>query len=161
MKAAFANSHHIMTALIQRGANVDLTANNGSTALMIAAMANNLKIVEYLYEFGRANVDIRNVDGMTAAMLAAENGCYMVVTYLAKVGANVFNVKDNKGRTLFDVVDKTSGQSHEVTRKRLEQAVAKGLKAAKTSEAAEGAKDGEGEAGAAAGESAEAPKAEA
>ncbi len=71
---------------------------------------------------------------MTAAMLAAENGCYMVVTYLAKVGANVFNIKDKQGRSLFDIVDKTSGQSQEVTRKRLEVAVSKGLKAAKASE---------------------------
>ncbi len=61
MKAAFANSHHIMSALIKKGANVDLQAKNGSTALMIAAMTNNLKIVEYLHDFGHANVDIQYV----------------------------------------------------------------------------------------------------
>jgi len=72
---------------------------------------------------------------MTAAMLAAENGCYMVVTYLAKVGADVYNIRDNKGRTLFDITDKTSGQPQEVTRKKLEAAVDKGLKAARVTEA--------------------------
>ena len=45
MKAAFSNSHHIMSLLVQAGANVNLQSLDGRTALMIAGQCNNLKIV--------------------------------------------------------------------------------------------------------------------
>lgn len=166
MKAAFANSHHIVLALVHKKANVDVQAKDGRTALMIAGtgvgratervcvyvcvceretdrereserlvpalimvgtigttsvlvfvilstrplllrwacvracacagQANNLKIVEYLRETGKADIDLQNDEGKSAIMLAAENGCYMVVTYLAKAGANT-TLKDKAG----------------------------------------------------------------
>lgn len=48
MKAAFSNSHHIMTLLVQAGCNVNLQCADGRTALSIAGQCNNLKIVQYL-----------------------------------------------------------------------------------------------------------------
>lgn len=145
MKAAFSNSHHIVSALLGRRANVDLQATDGRTALMIASQTNNLKVVEDLVEQAGADVNRQDATGKTAAMLAAENGCFMVVTYLARAGCDT-NIRDHEGHTLFDMVDKTSGQGQEVTRMKLEQAVARGLQAARDSELAKAAAKAEEEA---------------
>jgi ankyrin repeat protein len=128
-KAAFANSHNIVSSLIAHNANVDLQATDGRTALMIASQANNLKVVEELVERADADVNRQDATGKTAAMLAAENGCFMVVTYMARAGADV-GIRDHNGHSLLDMVDKTSGQAQDVTRARLEQAVARGLEQA-------------------------------
>jgi len=129
MKAAFSNSHHIMSLLVQAGANVDLQCADGRTALMIAGQCNNLKIVQYLAEQGKANLNIQNQDGRTAMHLAAEKGCLMVVEYLTKVGAD-YNIKDKEGKVVYDIADRTSGASAEKMRELVEAAVKRGLDAA-------------------------------
>lgn len=53
-----------MSALIEKKANVDIQAKNGMTALMIASITNNLKIVEHLVDFGNADVNVRYVDSL-------------------------------------------------------------------------------------------------
>lgn len=134
VKAAFSNSLHIMSLLVQAGADVNLQCVDGRTALAIAGQNNNLKVVQFLAEQGKANLDLQNNEGRTAMHLAAEKGCLMVVEYLTRAGAD-YNIKDNAGITVHDVPDRTSGGTAADMRRNVEAAVQRGLAAAQAAAA--------------------------
>jgi ankyrin repeat protein len=61
---------------------------NKTSALMLAAKANNLDIVEMLIARG-ASLDLQNSLGDSALMIAAEKGNFDIVVALANAGANI------------------------------------------------------------------------
>ena len=70
---AFKGYKDIAELLIQHGANVNATTPDGKTALMFAAMFNQLAVVDCLLAHG-ADIEARTDDGKTALMLADAMG---------------------------------------------------------------------------------------
>lgn len=69
-------------ALLEHGADVNVRANDGSTALMLAAAAGDIEIVRALLSKG-ADVSGRFTEtGKTALMLAKEKGYTDIVSLL-------------------------------------------------------------------------------
>jgi hypothetical protein len=79
----------VMELLGHVSINPDLKDNNGTTALQIAALQGDLKIVQALLRAG-ADPNLANNDGITPLTLAAENNHRAVVTELLKHGADDF-----------------------------------------------------------------------
>ena len=61
---------HTLEDLLDQGADINTSDNNGSTALMHASYRGHKKTVQTLIEHG-ADLDVRNLDDKTALMLAA------------------------------------------------------------------------------------------
>ncbi len=79
------------------GVAVDVTDEDGETALMEAADKGNLPAVQLLLKYG-AQVNRKDEDGKTALMYAADEGRTPVVQALLAAGANP-DVKDKDGET--------------------------------------------------------------
>ena len=94
-----------VTNLLKRGANVNVTGIQGTSALISVEACtrhddltqSRVQLVELLIANGAA-VNHRNGDGRTALMYAAENGDTQAVNALLRNGASV-NIADNDGET--------------------------------------------------------------
>ncbi|WP_161539725.1 ankyrin repeat domain-containing protein [Paramagnetospirillum kuznetsovii] len=86
-----------LAVLIKRGANVMATANDGSTALHVAARTRSQLSLKRLLAAG-ANVNAVTADGATALHVAAANECNECVDLLLGAGAEI-NARDNSGHT--------------------------------------------------------------
>ena len=84
IRAALEGSAETVTALLERGADVNARDNDGYTALIWAAFNGHAEIVTALLERG-ADVDARNNDGDTALMWAAHNGHAEIATLLRNI----------------------------------------------------------------------------
>ena len=82
---------------LQAGANIDVTDNDGWTALIIASYYGHLEVVKYLVSQG-ANIDVTDNDGNTVLSEASYYGHLEVVKYLVSQGANI-DAKTNNGDT--------------------------------------------------------------
>ena len=82
----------------------DSKSNNGWSAMQLACMNNNKRVVELLVESG-ASVNITNKYGRTPLHTAAENGYPSICAYLIEHGADV-NQKDIYGMTPIDRASK-------------------------------------------------------
>jgi ankyrin repeat protein len=86
--ASTRGSTEVATYLIEQGADVNATSEQGMTALIGAALKGSTEIATLLLEKG-ADVDAANNQGVTPLMGAAQNGHANVVTLLAANGANL------------------------------------------------------------------------
>lgn len=83
--------------VLASGVVVDVTDDDGETALMEAADRGNLPAVQLLIKYG-AQVDRKDEDGKTALMYAADEGRTPVVQALLAAGADA-SAKDKDGET--------------------------------------------------------------
>ena len=87
MHAARLGKHDIAAELIQCGAELNATNNDGNNALWLACFSDNLKLINLLIESG-VNPDNQNDNGTTCLMYASSASKTEVVAQLLKAGAN-------------------------------------------------------------------------
>jgi ankyrin repeat protein len=80
--ASVSRSMHIVTLLVDRGADVNARQHGGWTALHAAAFNGDLPMAEYLVAHG-ADASVKSDDGKTPLDAAAEKGHASVVDWLA------------------------------------------------------------------------------
>jgi ankyrin repeat protein len=85
--------------LVEGGANIEETDEEGMTALLLASLEDHFEIMVYLVEHG-ANVAHGDEGGMTALHWACIDGNLSSVRYLLEHGASIAE-RDHKGRTLY------------------------------------------------------------
>lgn len=72
---SFENRNEIIAILIENGANVEVAARHGATALMIAASLNNVGAIKVLCDKGNAQIDAKHPFAKTTPLhFAAEMG---------------------------------------------------------------------------------------
>ena len=91
------NSYEIAGMLIEAGADVNISTNEGITALMIAAHNNQAEIIKELVNHG-ANLEAKDSDEDSALTVAITAGQIDSVKTLIQAGANV-NTRNKKGVT--------------------------------------------------------------
>ncbi|MDR0287493.1 MAG: ankyrin repeat domain-containing protein [Clostridiales bacterium] len=77
--------YDIVEFLVEKGANINIRAADGTSPLMIAAYAGHFEIVKYLVEKG-AELDFKNYNGDTALSNAYERGNMQIYNYLKDQG---------------------------------------------------------------------------
>ena len=82
--AAKNGSLGIVQQLITSGADVNKTAENGSTALMFATREDNLSVVKMLVQHG-AKIKTANKEGVTSLQIAKTNDFTRIEKYLNKI----------------------------------------------------------------------------
>jgi hypothetical protein len=80
--------------------------NDGLTALMVATMKGNTKLVSLLLEKG-ADVNVKTGEGYTALMMASNQRDAEIVKLLLNKGANAHE-KSTSGLSVFDIASKNS-----------------------------------------------------
>ena len=100
-------SKEIVKYLLDSGAEINLSNDNGDTPLMIALKNNALDIAELLIEH-HADFTLCNNQGETALMRASEKHNDKIVKYLIEKGANI-DIKDKKGQTALLKIFRPSG----------------------------------------------------
>ncbi len=83
---------------LAKGANINATANNGSTALRLATVANEIEAVRLLLESG-ADPNIQNISGYTPLSRAAGQGFQEILALLLADGRTALDTQDNRGDT--------------------------------------------------------------
>ena len=97
MAAAGRGWVQVVEILLRGGAELDLQARDGGTALMWAASNGHERVVELLQQHG-AEVNAQANDGVTALMLAARDGHEPVDEVLLRHSAEI-NLQASKGYT--------------------------------------------------------------
>lgn len=87
-----------VTAYIDQGVDVNVQDQDGVTAIIIAAINNDYKIIELLLDHG-ADVNIKTNDGATALSFAAMEGSELAAEKLIEHGANLNEQENSKGDT--------------------------------------------------------------
>ena len=86
--------------LIDKGADIQATDENGNTPLIYAASGHNDRLTRHLVNQG-ADVNARNINGITALDMAIHGGLADIVSFLISQGADV-GTKDNFGKKALD-----------------------------------------------------------
>jgi len=97
--AAFQGHTETVKALLEGGADVDIAAERGKTALMKACDRGHIAIAQLLVENG-ADVNGRDDSGATALMWAAHRGCAGAVKLLIDAGAELNHQNLGGGETV-------------------------------------------------------------
>lgn len=97
--AALANKADIIAYALSKGAQINATANDKSTPLIVAAQVGAKQAVTLLTEKG-AEVNARMTGGFTALHLAAQQGQTEVVKILIAAGADKTLLSEPKGAGL-------------------------------------------------------------
>jgi ankyrin repeat protein len=92
------SSVEIVGKLIEAGANINATANNGLTPLMVAAQCNNRPVVEELLKVKELEINKKDAKGWTALHHASNNSSFNVITLMIQRGCDP-NAKDNEGKS--------------------------------------------------------------
>lgn len=98
MWATYQVDQELVRALLDAGAEADVTNNYGSTPLAEAVKLGNVELVRMLLEAG-ADPDSPNQDRQTALMLAAHIGALEIARMLIEHGADVNAVETFRGQT--------------------------------------------------------------
>lgn len=98
--ASFKGNEEMVKMLMERGADVNLKSEVGSTALINSARSGNKTILEMLINNG-ADVNAQESDGRTALMYAAWGNRTEIFKMLLAAGADV-SLKDKNGDTALE-----------------------------------------------------------
>lgn len=94
--------------LVEKGANLSVSNNNGGTAFSAAIQQKNDDIAMRLVELG-ASIEYVNYDGVSLLSLAAVNDCIQVARHLIKSGHDVKSLDDGGEECLFYALCSTEG----------------------------------------------------
>jgi ankyrin repeat protein len=83
-----AEDRDIVRFLKSHGANLDVTDEQGNTALMIATSRGNHRLAHHLVEQG-ADLQVRNLAGQSALDISAERGAMEIHEFLLRNGAAI------------------------------------------------------------------------
>jgi ankyrin repeat protein len=86
----------VLTLLLEKGADVNLARNDGSTPAFMASQMGHADVLTLLLEKG-ADVNLTNNNGSTPAFIASLQGHTDVLTLLLEKGADV-NLTNNRGQ---------------------------------------------------------------
>ena len=95
--AAADGREDVITRLLDKGTDVNLTAENGDTALIAAAIHDQVEVLQLLLQRG-ADINNKNNDGLTALIMAASEGRANAVRFLAERSGEI-NVNTEDGAT--------------------------------------------------------------
>ena len=95
--AVIGGNRQVVRSLLEHGADVNVTTNNNSTPLMIAADKGEADIMRLLITW-KAKVNLKNDEGQTALILASKKGRGDCVKALFLSGADG-TIRDNGGKT--------------------------------------------------------------
>ena len=98
-QAAAAGHNDVVTEVVEAGLLVDAAAEDGRTALIIAAAADQAATVRILLSMGASPRARIHGDGLTAAHIAAARNGVRVLTCLLDADARLGNVSDSAGLT--------------------------------------------------------------
>ena len=101
-RAVGGNNSDIVAALIERGANVNLSDKGGKTPLHWAAIVGSVECGTVLFRQGDCDLDARNKQGRTACHLASTDGRPEFVSWLIESGADI-TLLDGAGHTAYDL----------------------------------------------------------
>jgi ankyrin repeat protein len=99
------NSTEMIQALLDHGANVMFKDSDGWTALHMAAMNGNNRILAMLLDAPGADIDVATEEGRTLVHQAAKSGRTDTLKWLVERGANVTAVNAS-GETALDLAIK-------------------------------------------------------
>ncbi len=91
----------ISLALIENGANVNVSANNGTTPLHLAAVAIADEAAKALLKAG-ADINARDNNGNTPLLLACKRSSEKKIRWFLRAGAD-FNIKNNAGESAAEI----------------------------------------------------------
>lgn len=92
----------IVKALIERGADINMTDSKGNAPLHYAALKTDIKVAKLLLKHG-ADINLRNQEQMTPLLYAAKWGWPLLIKFLVFSGSDVF-AKDYEDQNALDLV---------------------------------------------------------
>ena len=95
MAAAMVNNTEVLRTLLDAGAKVNVTSNDGVTALMLAADEGHVNNVQLLIK-ASADINARDKSGKTALQYAQEKEHRVIVRLLKEHGAITFENREEK-----------------------------------------------------------------
>ena len=100
--AAKTGNTQIAAYLLSNGANVNCKNAHGFTPIYVAAIANNVEVLEKLVNVPTAQIDAVDVGGMSALIASSCNGCRdEIISCLISAGASG-TLRDSIGRCALD-----------------------------------------------------------
>ena len=89
---------------------MDLAMNMNNDALLMAAVAGDIQVIQHLIESESVQLEATDIEGNTALILAARHNHFALVQLLIKAGANIHAV-NAQGDTAFSLSIR-QGESH-------------------------------------------------
>ena len=111
-QAAYCGYKDVCECLINNGANVALTDEDGCTPAHLAANAGHVDVCKYLIEQAGANPNTVDSKGKSLLLQAAQDDKLPVIKYLINEQKVNVNQSDNSGETCLHLIIGSSNYAH-------------------------------------------------